>query len=199
MIAIIKSCGSNITSIQSALNRLAVEFVLTNDSGIIQNASHVILPGVGHMDYVMSTLVGLDLITVIKQLRQPVLGICLGMQLLYECSEEGGRVGLGIIPGQVGKLVANDAQRIPVMGWNTINSLADDNSLMDGVAPTQHVYFVHSYAAPINEYTIATTKYTKPYTAIVQKNNFVGMQFHPEKSGAVGEVLLKNFLEVQSK
>lgn len=197
MIAVIKSCGSNIASIQCALNRLGVEFVLTDNPDVIQNASHVILPGVGYMDHVMSILAGLDLITLLRRLRQPVLGICLGMQLLYERSEEGDSVGLGIIPGEVVKLVGTIAERVPVIGWNTIDVLGDSCSLMNGIVSNPPVYFVHSYAAPINDYTIATTEHIKPYTAMVQKENFMGMQFHPEKSGAVGERLLKNFLEVQ--
>lgn len=195
MIVMIKSCGNNLASIQYALNRLGVEFVLTDDRQIIQSASHVILPGVGTMDHVMSILNRLDLVTLIKQLRQPVLGICLGMQLLYEFSEEGDSAGLGVIPGTVKKLVGSEKQRIPVMGWNTIDFLREDHLLQEGMPAHQSFYFVHSYAAPVNEYTIAATKYTESYTAIVQKENFIGVQFHPEKSGVVGEILLKNFLK----
>jgi imidazole glycerol-phosphate synthase subunit HisH len=178
MIAIIKGCGSNIASIQFALKRLGFDSIVTDNPDIIMNASHVILAGVGHALNAMSTLKKLNLVDLIKALKQPVLGICLGMQLLYEHSEEGHTDCLGIIPGVIRKMTA---KIIPHMGWNNINQNA-------------YAYFLHSFKAPINEYTITTTLYSGEFTSMVKYKNYTGMQFHPEKSGKTGDQLLLKFL-----
>ena len=184
MIAIIEGCGSNIASVQLALERLGYASILTHDKVEISQASHVILPGVGHARRAMETLKSLDLINCIKTLKQPVLGICLGMQLLYENMEEGNVDGLGIIPGKVERLSCDDRLIYPHMGWNTVVS----------EHYSEYAYFVHTYAAPVNQYTVAQTVYGRPFTAIVAKDNYVGMQFHPEISGAFGEKWLADFL-----
>ncbi len=184
MIAIIKGCGSNISSIQFAFDRLGYNATLTADKEIIKNASHVILPGVGHAKAAMEQLHSLGLVNVIKSLTQPVLGICLGMQLLYDFSEEGDVDCLSIIPGRIQKLPHADNAVLPHMGWNKVRSKRCDN----------YAYYVHTYAAPINDFTVAKTFYAKEFSAIVARNNFFGMQFHPEKSGDFGEALLADFL-----
>jgi glutamine amidotransferase len=181
MLAIIDGCGSNISSIQFALQRLGVNSQLTRDRAAIQAADQVILPGVGHAQPAMQALQDYQLVDTIRSLNQPVLGICLGMQLLYERSAEGNVDCLGIIPGCVEKLPSEAI--LPHMGWNQINNQSSD-----------YAYFVHSYAAPVNDYTLATCRYSDTFTAIVAKDNFIGMQFHPEKSAEFGEKLLRDFL-----
>ena len=189
MIAIIKACGNNFSSIQFALERLDKESVVTNDAQIICRATHVILPGVGCAGNAMKRLTDLGLDEVIKNLKQPVLGICLGMQLLYENSEEGDVTCLGVIAGTIKKMASNNGQPLPHMGWNTLDDKTSDS--------TNHAYFVHSYCAPVNRYTTATTIYTEKFTSIVNYKNYVGMQFHPERSASFGEELLSQFLETR--
>ena len=197
MIAIIKGCGSNITSIQYALKRLGVDAVLTDDADTIRHASKVILPGVGHAAFAMHTLHTKKIIPVIQSLTQPVLGICLGMQLMYKHSEEDNTTCLGIIPDNIIALKANKTQVIPHMGWHDICFTTEQT--LDWKVPIKldacYCYFVHSYAAPVNAYTLATCEYTQTFTAMVKYKNFIGMQFHPEKSGHIGESLLLNFLQ----
>ncbi|MFA6037221.1 MAG: imidazole glycerol phosphate synthase subunit HisH [Legionellales bacterium] len=188
MIAVIASGVANISSVVFALERMGLEAVVTSDAKTIESADKVILPGVGAAAVAMKNLKELNLISVIKNLKQPVLGICLGMQLLYQSSSEGDVECLGILPGQIKKLSGDDLI-IPHMGWNTLNFVNPGNPLEN-----KYVYYVHSYCAPVNEYTIATTEYGQSFTAIVQKDNFVGMQFHPERSGEVGEQLLRSFI-----
>jgi glutamine amidotransferase len=180
MIVIVKGIGTNFASVQFALQRLGFQSRVTDCPTELQMASHVILPGVGHAKTAMHSLQEKGLVPVIQGLKQPVLGICLGMQLLYERSLEGDVPALGILPGVVAPLNAG-GQPLPHMGWNTLS-------------PGGHVYFVHSYAAPVNEYTTAITTYGECFAAMVQWQNFTGMQFHPEKSGAYGEQLLKEFI-----
>lgn len=196
MIAIIDGCGSNIASVQFSLQRLGYESVLTHDPEIIQQASHIILPGVGHAKKAMQQLQQLGLVQVIRELKQPVLGICLGMQLLYDFSEEGGVDCFGIIPGRIARMPDADCV-LPHMGWNKIEgpekgcfALSGDANELNG-----YVYFVHSFSAPINDYTLTKTCYAEPFTSMVKRDNFVGMQFHPEKSGDFGERLLDKFLK----
>ena len=198
MIAIINGCGNNIASIQYALTRLNMESILTDDKQIITNASHVILPGVGHAKTAMQKLHALELTELIPQLTQPVLAICLGMQLLYEYTEEGNTPCLGIIPGNVRKMNTNNGEILPHMGWNTVNFCEHSNKLSTEEANHSYAYFVHSYVAAINDYTISSTEYTEKFTSIVQHNNFIGMQFHPEKSATFGEQLLTNFINMRT-
>lgn len=190
MIVLIEGCGSNIASVKFALQRLGHTAIISADPKIIQRASHVILPGVGTAHHAMMQLKNNGLTSVITSLTQPVLGICLGMQLLFTRSEEGDTKTLGIFPGVVKRFTAKPPLTIPHMGWSQLNTTNVDNPLSNN----GYVYFVHSYAAPVNEYTVASCHYDEEFSAMVMKDNFVGMQFHPERSGEVGAQLLKNFI-----
>lgn len=193
MIAIIDGCGANIASVLFALERLGQQALLTTDAAIIRNADYVILPGVGTAKNAMEKLAENDLIDVIKKLTQPVLGICLGMQLLYEFSEEGNIKGLGVVSGDIKLFPKSPELVFPHMGWNKL-SIHNNSRLLNNITSGDYVYFVHSYFAAINDNTVATTQYGENFTAAVEKNNFYGVQFHPERSGEVGEQILRNFL-----
>jgi len=194
-LAIIDSGGANISSVMHALRRLGTEPVFTADVETIRSADRVILPGVGAAGAAMSRLRELDLIDCIRQLQQPVLGICLGMQLLFENSKEDDVDCLGIISGTLVKLQASEGVRIPHMGWNTTTVVRDD-ALLSGLPQHPWFYFVHSYCAPIGESTLATCSHGEPFAAVVRKDNFYGAQFHPERSARHGARLLANFLEI---
>ena len=191
-IAIIDYGAGNIRSLQFALERLGVVGELTSDPELITKADKVIFPGQGAAKSAMLKLKahGLDLL--IPQLKQPVLGICLGMQLLCDYSEEGGVKGLGIIEGKVRRF--SDRVKVPQMGWNTITNL--ESKLFDGISDKEYMYLVHSYYVEENERSIATTDYEFFYASAIQKDNFYGVQFHPEKSGKSGERILQNFLNL---
>jgi glutamine amidotransferase len=193
-LAIIESGGANFLSVTTAFERLGVEYELTRDAMTIQASDAVILPGVGFAGFAMDRLRADGLVPIIQNLKQPLLGICLGMQILYDFSEEGDVECLGIIHGKISKFRSYDDLIVPHMGWNNLQKHTE-NPIVSGVDKND-VYFVHSYYAPINEATIATTHYGFDFTAIAKHNNFYGMQFHPEKSGAVGHKLLKNFLQL---
>lgn len=197
MIVIVEGCGSNIASIQFALKRLNKDFVLSSDANIIKQASHVIIPGVSTAKRAMTQLTQLKLVETIQSLQQPVLGICSGMQILFEWCEEGQVNGLGIFSDKVEKLTQNQNLALPHMGWNTIKFNQPQHPLLTGIETNEYVYFVHSFAAKINNYTIASSEYGVPFSAIVAKNNFFGTQFHPERSSKVGERILSNFLKIQ--
>ncbi len=192
-IVIVASGGANIASLQFALQRLEVDSVVSADAAQIRAASHVILPGVGAAADAMSRLRQSRLDTLIPTLEQPVLGICLGMQLLYEASQEGDARCLGIIPGSASRLTEAPDRPVPHMGWNTLE-IRRPCPLLAGLADGDHAYFVHSYALGLSTATIASTGYGAPFSACVQWRNFYGAQFHPERSAAVGARLLKNFL-----
>lgn len=192
-VAIINSGGTNLGSVQNALNRLGVESVLTRDADTIRSASRVILPGVGAAAWSMNALREAGLIDVIQGLTQPVLGICLGLQLLFESSEEGDVDCLGLIPGRVQKLQVDDSLRLPHMGWNQLDWVADD-PLAKGLDGSEWFYFVHGFAAP-TEHAVATSQHGQPIAAVVRHRNFAACQFHPEKSAGAGARLLRNFLE----
>jgi glutamine amidotransferase len=194
MIAIINSGVANIASIEFALQRLRVSTQVTTERKVVENASHVILPGVGAANTAMKNLKDLGLDTLIPRLKQPVLGICLGMQLLFEKTEEGDTSCLGIIPGKITKL-PEENNIIPHMGWNTI-IFKEGAALTGGLANKSYMYFVHSFAAPICDSTLAETEYGQRFSAVVQKDNFYATQFHPERSGEAGQKLLQNFLEL---
>lgn len=198
MIVIIDGCGANISSVQLAIERLGKEAVYTSDPEVIKAASHVILPGVGTAHKALQKLEQLQLIPVLRRLTQPVLGICLGMQILHEFSSEGDVDCLNILPGKVEILPRNNDLPIPHMGWNRLIINNTQSALLKGVENNTHVYFVHSYCASINHNTVATTHYTKPFSAIVQHKNFYGIQFHPERSGYIGRRILQNFLEINA-
>jgi len=194
MLAIVDSGGANISSVRFALERLGVRGELTADPAIIRAAKRVILPGVGSAVEGMKRLQAKGLVDCVRGLTQPVLGICLGMQLLFENSAEGPTETLGLIPGTVALLPESPGITIPHMGWNTVLT-GRNPGLLDGIGPDARFYFVHSYAAPVNAFTVASCDHGRPFTAIVQRGNFSGVQFHPERSGPAGARLLKNFVE----
>ncbi|MFU8895701.1 MAG: imidazole glycerol phosphate synthase subunit HisH [Gammaproteobacteria bacterium] len=191
---ILDSGGANISSLRFALGRLGCAAPLTADPGVIRNASHVFLPGVGAADQAMAGLEQSGLADLVRRLTQPVLGICLGMQLLFERSaEDGGRSCLGVIPGQVQRIEGGPDRPVPHMGWN-LTSLAPDCPLFAGLSAAEHFYYVHSYAAPTGPDTVAVADYGGEFTAVVARGNFHGAQFHPERSGPAGARVLANFL-----
>ena len=205
-VVIIDYNAGNIRSVENALKRLSVEPVITADKQLIRHADKVIFPGVGEAATTMSFLQERGLDVLIKSLTQPVLGICLGMQLMCRYSEEGATNCLGIFDTEVKRFESlRHEDKVPHMGWNTIYNLQNNMKVVDGgmkpgsclfkgVADNSYVYFVHSYYVPVNDYTVATTDYIQPFSAAIQKDNFFATQFHPEKSGSIGEQILKNFL-----
>lgn len=192
-VVLVDGGGTNIGSVRHALARLGVDTPLTTDAGRIRRASHVILPGVGAAGPAMQRLETLALVDTLRALRQPVLGVCLGLQLLFEQSSEGGERCLAHIPATVTRLPDAPGVRVPHMGWNRL-SPQRSHALLDGLPEQAYAYFVHSYAAPLGAWTLASCTHGVEFSAIVQKDNFFGMQFHPERSAAVGSLLLKNFL-----
>ena len=197
MIAIIDSGGANIASVQFALERLGAASVLTKDVKMIQSADKVLLPGVGAAPVAMQSLTEYGLIDCIRGLTQPVMGICLGMQLLFAASPEGNTSLLSIFDADCKTFTPAQGRSVPHMGWNRL-SKKQDHPLLARVDEGAHVYFVHSYFAPVTVQTIAATSHGDDFTAIVAENNFMGCQFHPEKSGPVGAEILRNFLEMPS-
>ena len=194
-IAIIKYNAGNIQSVLYALQRLGVEATVTDDHDEIMKASKVIFPGVGNAGTAMASLKETGLDELIKKLTRPVLGICVGMQLLCSHSEENDTACLGIIDLPVKKFRSqNNHFKVPQMGWNTIYNYS--SSLLENVHPDAYVYYVHSYYATLGKETVATTDYIIPYSAVIQKDNFYGVQFHTEKSAEVGEKILLNFLNI---
>ncbi len=191
-VAIIQYNAGNTCSVQYALERLGVTPVITGDPDIIRAADKVIFPGVGAAGAAMQHLRRAKLDRLIPALQQPVLGICLGMQLFCNHSEEDDTACLGIINTTVQKF--SGKEKIPQIGWNRIDQLK--GSLFQGISPGSYMYYVHSYYVPPGAWTIATTEHTRPYSAAVQQNNFYGVQFHPEKSGKDGAALLSNFLKL---
>ena len=198
MIAIIDSGGANIASVTFALERCGATTTLTTDAEMIASADKVILPGVGAAPVAMAQLQKAGLVDCIRGLTQPVLGICLGMQLLFERSEEGDTALLGLIPGTVGAFQPAPGLSIPHMGWNRLlpTAGAAANPLLKGIEDGAHVYFVHSYFAPVSGDTVAACRYGADFTALVAHGNFMGAQFHPERSGPIGARILQNFLEL---
>lgn len=198
-VAIIDSGGANLASLQYALDRLGARAVVTTSPEEIAAAPRVLLPGVGAAEDAMRRLDEAGLTALIPTLRQPVLGICLGMQLLYAASEESrdgqARACLGIVPGTVRRLPGSPQTPVPHMGWNRRQTRMAD-ALFDGIDEDAYFYFVHSYAAPLGDATIATTSYGQDFTAALRRGNFRGVQFHPERSAAPGARLLANFLQL---
>lgn len=192
MIAIIKYNAGNTTSVKNAIERLGFECIVTDDEQQIRSADKVIFPGVGEASSAMNYLRERQLDKLITSLTQPVLGICLGQQLMCKFSEEGKTNCLGIIDVQVKKFPTTDI--VPHMGWNSLTNL--NSPLFNGINKTDDVYFVHNYYCELSEYTIAECDYILSFSAAMQKNNFYATQFHPEKSASVGEWILKNFLSL---
>ena len=196
-VVIIDSGGANIASLQAALARLGADSTVSSDQAVIRRASRVLLPGVGSAHDAMARLriAGLD--QLIPQLKQPLLGICLGMQILFERSEEGPANCLGVIPGTVGKLQSAPGRPVPHMGWNQMTQVRPD-PLLDGISSIDYVYFVHSFAVPTSIATVAITDYGSAFSAVARRDNFCGTQFHPERSGIVGSRILGNFLKEEA-
>lgn len=196
-VAIIDSGGANIASLRFALARLGVDATLTQDAESIRAARHVILPGVGAAAAAMQKLRATGLDELIPALEQPVLGICLGMQLLAQASEEDDAACLGVIPGIAKKLSASPQTPVPNMGWSPA-TLKQQHPLLKEIADGSYFYFVHSYALPVAEYSLATASHTGEFTAVLCHDNFCATQFHPERSSAAGARLLANFLDLKS-
>jgi imidazole glycerol-phosphate synthase subunit HisH len=192
-IAIVNYGTGNIQSVSFALKRIGYTGFLTNKPTEILTSDRVIFPGVGEASSAMKKLRASGLHEIIPDLKQPVLGICLGMQLLCNDSEEGNTRGLGIFNVSVKRF--SDAVKVPHMGWNSINNLK--SHLFDNVQEKEYMYLVHSYYAPLSEETVAVTNYGQNYSSALKKDNFYGVQFHPEKSGRAGEKILENFLKLQ--
>lgn len=194
-VVVVDSGGANISSVLHALRRLGAEPEFTAEPDAIRAADHVLLPGVGAAGRAMELLRARGLVSVIRELLQPVLGICLGMQLLFDASEENDAGLLGIIPGKVRRLAPGPGRRVPHMGWNSIETLRAD-PFSEG-SNGQWFYFVHSYAAPVGDWTLARCSHGAEFSAIVRQRNFHGVQFHPERSAAAGARLLRSFLETR--
>jgi glutamine amidotransferase len=193
-LALIDAGGANIGSVRYALGRLGVEAELTTDAQVIRDAERVILPGVGAAAQVMARLRALDLIETIRSLQAPLLGVCVGMQVLFEHSEEDDTPCLGLLAGRVAKLPVSPGIRVPHMGWNTL-AARREASLTRGIGPQDQAYFVHSYAAPLGEDCLSSATHGRAFAAVVQRGRVAGAQFHPERSAAVGARLLQNFIE----
>lgn len=194
-VAIVKYNAGNIYSVDYALKRLGIAPVITADPETLQKADKVIFPGVGEAFTTMQHLRETRLDELIVHLKQPVLGICLGMQLMCRFSEERNTPCLGIFNAEVKRFIPQQHEdKVPHMGWNTLANVK--SKLFHADIENKFVYFVHSYYVPVNEHTAATTRYILPFSAALQKDNFYATQFHPEKSGPAGEAILKNFLNI---
>jgi glutamine amidotransferase len=195
-VVVVNSGGANISSVLHALRRLGAEPEFTADAARISTADRVILPGVGAAGHAMQVLAGHGLVEVIRSLRQPVLGICLGMQLLFDSSEEDDASLLGLIPARLRRLPQREGLRVPHMGWNAVQRVNTDplSDPLDG----KWFYFVHSFAAPVGDWTLSQAHHGDDFSAIVRQQNFYGAQFHPERSAGAGAALLKGFLETNS-
>jgi glutamine amidotransferase len=192
MIAIIKYNAGNVESVKNAINNLGYDCLITDNESDILAADKVIFPGVGEASSAMKYLTEKGLDNIILNVQKPFLGICLGMQLMCDFSEEGNTKGLGIFNTQVKKFPPTDI--VPHMGWN--NFMNTKSELFKGIKNVDDVYFVHSYYAEPNQYSIANCNYILPFSAAMQNGNYYGTQFHPEKSSVIGELILKNFLEL---
>lgn len=192
---IIDSGGANLASLQFALERLGARAIVSSDARTIAAAPRILLPGVGSAAEAMRRLRHCGVAQLLPTLKQPVLGICLGMQLLFERSEEGMTECLGLVPGTVARLRAARGRPVPHMGWNQLLPARED-PLLEGIAPGEYFYFVHGYAAAVSAATVAHVEYGQALSAVVRRGNFCGTQFHPERSAAAGARLLGNFLRL---
>lgn len=192
-LVIIDSGGANLGSVRSALQRLGVDATVTLDADAIRNADRLILPGVGAAAPIMQRLRDSGIADLLRELRTPLLGICVGMQVLFERSAEGDTACLGLLPGTVQKVAAQPNARVPHMGWNRLRR-ERESSLLDNIDDGAYAYFVHSYAAPVDDVCTASVEHGKCYAALVQHGHIAGVQFHPERSAETGARLLRNFL-----
>lgn len=195
-VAVIDSGGANIGSVIYALERLGIDAALTADASEIRQAERVILPGVGAAASAMARLQEHGLVEVIRSLQQPMLGICLGMQLLFDHSDEGDVACLGLLPGRVRKLQGGPGIRVPHMGWNALRK-QQESPLLAGVAEGAYAYFVHSFAAPVTVDALATSEHGERFAAVVGRGRCFGAQFHPERSASVGARILRNFIGME--
>ncbi|MEP0356495.1 imidazole glycerol phosphate synthase subunit HisH [Paraglaciecola sp.] len=196
-IVIVNTGCANISSLRFAVERLGVQVTVSDDTQVIETADKVFLPGVGSANAAMASIKQKQLVSCVQELTQPVLGICLGMQLMVETSEESLTEStdcLGLIPGQVKRMQVGEL-RLPHMGWNTVTPVADA-PLFKGIDANSYFYFVHSFAVGISDFTMASCQYGMDFSAALHKDNFFGVQFHPERSSDVGSQLLKNFIEL---
>ncbi len=195
-VAVVHLGAGNTASVQFALERLGADVVVTSDAGVIADAEKVVLPGVGAAGYAMERMAALGLVEVIKGFGRPLIGLCLGQQLLFaESDENGGAKMLGFIPGRVTRIPVREDLPVPHMGWSQLRGLKDD-PLLEGVREDDYAYFVHSYACPESAATIAEAEYGAPVPAMVRTGNRWGCQFHPERSAKAGARILQNFLEL---
>ncbi len=195
-VVIIKYNAGNVQSVRYALERLGLSPVLSDDPDVIRAADKVIFPGVGEASTAMRYLRAAGLDRLLPTLRQPVLGVCLGLQLMCRHSEENDTPGLGIFDVAVRRFRPQHGEKVPHMGWNTL--CAGQTPLLADLPPEAYVYFVHSYRADLSPYTVAQTVYVEPFSAMLQRDNFYAAQFHPEKSGPVGAQLLANFVRLEA-
>ncbi|PKF57540.1 imidazole glycerol phosphate synthase subunit HisH [Alteromonadales bacterium alter-6D02] len=195
-VVIIDTGCANITSVRCAFERISNNVIVSRDPQTIVNASHVVLPGVGTAGAAMEKLAQFELIELVQQLRQPVLGICLGMQLLTQASDERNVDCLGLVDAKVSPLEKRAELPLPHMGWNKLIQLT--GPLFEGVDEGSYVYFVHSFAVPVGQYTLAQCDYGQAFSASIRQRNYYGVQFHPERSGQVGAQILRNFLSIES-
>lgn len=195
-LVIVDTGCANLSSVAFAFERLNVTATISDDPEIITGADRVILPGVGAAPFALAKIKAKNLTPVLQSLTQPVMGICLGMQLLFETVSEGGETvdGLGMVPGHVGRL-DTQGHPSPHMGWNTLE-IMQENALLKGISSTDYAYFVHSFAAPVNESTLASSQYGTAFSAVIGHKNVYGCQFHPERSSRTGAKILTNFLDV---
>jgi len=196
-LVIVDTGCANLASVNYAFERLGVSPIISDDAAAIKAAERVVLPGVGSAPYAMRNILAKNLKPVLTDLKQPVIGICLGMQLLFETLEEGGNQveGLGLVKGGIAKLETGDLPT-PHMGWNTL-SIVKDDPLLANVQSGEFAYFVHSFAASLSEATLVKAEYGSPFSAIVRQSNVWGCQFHPERSSKTGAQILKNFLDIE--
>jgi imidazole glycerol-phosphate synthase subunit HisH len=195
-VVLVDSGGSNLASVQAAFSRLGVEAPVVSDWNQIETASHVVLPGVGAARPAMAKLASYGLVEKLRNLTQPVLGVCVGVQLLFASSEESNEPCLNLIQAPVRRLSSAPGLRIPHMGWNRVD-VSDKTHPLCAHLDGKFAYFVHSFAAPVGDYTIASCAHGTQFSAIVARKNFMGAQFHPERSQQAGSQLLKNFLEMR--
>jgi glutamine amidotransferase len=194
-VVIVESGGANLASLQYALGRLGARVLVSRDPKRVASAARVILPGVGAAGDAMEKLTSSGLARTLSLLTQPVLGICLGMQLLFRTSEEGPTDCLNILPDTVRRIHGAPGRPVPHMGWNQVKPDWED-PLLEGIGSNDYAYFVHSYAVPVSDLTLAHTDYGQPMSAVVRHQNYCGTQFHPERSGKTGAKLLQNFLRL---
>ncbi len=203
MLVVIPTCGSNISSVTNSLDRLEIKYCLSESPEVIKGASRVLLPGVGAAESAMRRLKRADLVECIRGLTQPVLGICLGMQLLFEFSDEcegprGRTECLGVIPGTIKRIIPPENESVPHMGWNSVTECNAGTKLLVGINDGSFFYFVHSFASPNGSFVRGSTNYGGSVPAIVQNKNFYGAQFHPERSAKAGAQLIRNFIGIET-